>query len=160
MAEGEQGPEYERPTGEALLGWGWSAIMGGLLLGLIGLAMDATDYSGIDPETFALKVAALIISAALLNIGAFLAMGGIIVRALWFLPGRTWTAAPAPAPVPASPPVGHLERQAELELEADEEEEEAEEARDPLDVIVWIISIVGLILLGFVGWDLARRFGG
>lgn len=79
-----------RPHGGSLMGGGWALIAGSVLLYLLA------GTSGGSLEAMATSWTLILLSGGLFQIGLFLAIAGIIVRAIWFLPGEDTKAPPRP----------------------------------------------------------------
>ena len=91
-----------RPTGGMLLGWGWALVSIGVLLVLFGVllmpAYSVPGRAGIEglipavlPTPNAARLPVILLGAASVQLGILLALVGQIVRAMFFLPGRTVT---------------------------------------------------------------------
>lgn len=73
-----------RSNGGALIGGGWALVAGSVLLYLLAETSGASSRS-LDGLATSWRLALL--SGAMFQIGLFLAIAGVIVRAIWFLPG-------------------------------------------------------------------------
>lgn len=150
-----------RPDGSGLLGGGWLAIISGAILMFFGMIIEVDSYSV--AEDLSLKLALLMLGGALVNIGVFLAMGGLIIRAIWFLPARPWRLkdhgnfASSPATASPSPAMPAAIEQTPPPDASRPTETSEDNSNDWLNAAITLIIILGIIGLVFVALDLWGR---
>ena len=85
----------ERPDGSRLLLLGWIAMALGVILFFVSLSgTPRSTYYGPDIDELARQWMFATMSAAFFGLSLVLLLAGIIVRAIWFLPGPDFKAPP------------------------------------------------------------------
>lgn len=77
-----------RPNGSGQFAGGWITAGIGVIASLVGLAMDARKYDGIDVDLMLAKWALIYIGGGAIGVALLLFVAGWIIEALSFLPGR------------------------------------------------------------------------
>lgn len=98
----------DRPDGTVLIVMGWTGIGFGAFLFLIALAQASGRYRRRDFDDLVGGTIMTVLGSSLFHIGVLLLLVGLVIRAIWFLPGpdrKAKTPAPLPAPAPVAQPV-------------------------------------------------------